>query len=264
MNPTRRTPPAVDRRPGRRRRHRRRAGRAARCSATSPTSTRPAKCCAAKPASMRASASAAWSRPESFQRAQGSLEAHFRVTDGDARTARGLHRHPARPVPREAGVIATGRMQGDTLRRRAGARQARRDLHAEGSRRQDGHGAQEARRAGAARQAPRRCRGEVSRAARTRPGRARSWRCWSRRCRRSLPLVGAQRGVASWMAVARPAAYAQLALVALAFAHPDLRLRHAGFLAALRRRPTATRCCRWSTATPRCGARTKVRCCCGR
>jgi len=34
----------------------------------------------------------------------------------------------------------------------------------------------------------------------------------------ALPLVGAQRGIAPWMAVARPAAYAQLALVALAFA----------------------------------------------
>ena len=33
-----------------------------------------------------------------------------------------------------------------------------------------------------------------------------------------LPLVGAQRGLASWMAVARPAAYAQLLLVAGAFA----------------------------------------------
>jgi cytochrome c-type biogenesis protein CcmF len=33
-----------------------------------------------------------------------------------------------------------------------------------------------------------------------------------------LPLLGAQRGNATWMAVARPAAYAQLALVAIAFA----------------------------------------------
>ena len=33
-----------------------------------------------------------------------------------------------------------------------------------------------------------------------------------------LPLVGAQRGISPWMAVARPAAYAQLALVASAFA----------------------------------------------
>jgi cytochrome c-type biogenesis protein CcmF len=33
-----------------------------------------------------------------------------------------------------------------------------------------------------------------------------------------LPLVGAHRGIASWMAVARPAAYAQLLLVAAAFA----------------------------------------------
>jgi cytochrome c-type biogenesis protein CcmF len=33
-----------------------------------------------------------------------------------------------------------------------------------------------------------------------------------------LPLVGAQRRIASWMAIARPAAYAQLALVAGAFA----------------------------------------------
>jgi cytochrome c-type biogenesis protein CcmF len=34
----------------------------------------------------------------------------------------------------------------------------------------------------------------------------------------ALPLVGAQRGNAAWMSVARPAAYAQLALVAIAFA----------------------------------------------
>jgi cytochrome c-type biogenesis protein CcmF len=34
----------------------------------------------------------------------------------------------------------------------------------------------------------------------------------------ALPLVGAQRGIGPWMAVARPAAYAQLALVASAFA----------------------------------------------
>ncbi|MFC3549683.1 heme lyase CcmF/NrfE family subunit [Lysobacter cavernae] len=34
----------------------------------------------------------------------------------------------------------------------------------------------------------------------------------------ALPLVGAQRGVKPWMAVARPAAYAQLALIAVAFA----------------------------------------------
>ena len=34
----------------------------------------------------------------------------------------------------------------------------------------------------------------------------------------ALPLAGAQRGRAAWMAVARPAAYLQLALVALAFA----------------------------------------------
>ncbi len=34
----------------------------------------------------------------------------------------------------------------------------------------------------------------------------------------ALPLAGAQRGIGAWMAVARPAAYAQFALVALAFA----------------------------------------------
>jgi cytochrome c-type biogenesis protein CcmF len=33
-----------------------------------------------------------------------------------------------------------------------------------------------------------------------------------------LPLIGAQRGIAPWMAIARPAAFAQLALVASAFA----------------------------------------------
>ncbi|MGO4220531.1 heme lyase CcmF/NrfE family subunit [Lysobacter sp. TAF61] len=33
----------------------------------------------------------------------------------------------------------------------------------------------------------------------------------------ALPLAGAQRGIGSWMAVARPAAYAQLVLIAIAF-----------------------------------------------
>ena len=33
-----------------------------------------------------------------------------------------------------------------------------------------------------------------------------------------LPLLGAQRGIISWMAIARPAAFAQLALVGSAFA----------------------------------------------
>ena len=41
-----------------------------------------------------------------------------------------------------------------------------------------------------------------------------------------LPLAGAQRGVEAWMRVARPAAYAQLVLVALAFG-----LLTAGFVA---------------------------------
>jgi hypothetical protein len=58
------------------------------CSATSPTCTRRrspageagAKVTPAKPAS----AWAAWSRPDSFQRASGSMEARFEVTDGDA------------------------------------------------------------------------------------------------------------------------------------------------------------------------------------
>ena len=33
----------------------------------------------------------------------------------------------------------------------------------------------------------------------------------------ALPLAGAQRGVGAWMDVARPAAYAQLASIAVAF-----------------------------------------------
>lgn len=48
-----------------------------------------------------------------------------------------------------------------------------------------------------------------------------------------LPLVGAQRGIGAWMAVARPAAYAQLGLVALAFGvlmwsflHQDFSLQY--------------------------------------
>lgn len=49
----------------------------------------------------------------------------------------------------------------------------------------------------------------------------------------ALPLVGAQRGIGAWMAVARPAAYAQFGLVALAFGvlastflHQDFSLRY--------------------------------------
>lgn len=34
----------------------------------------------------------------------------------------------------------------------------------------------------------------------------------------ALPLIGAQRGIAPWMAIARPAAWAQFALVGVAFA----------------------------------------------
>ncbi len=43
-------------------------------------------------------------------------------------------------------------------------------------------------------------------------------RCWPRCCRPALPLVGAHRNNAAWMAVARPAAFAQLLLLAGAFA----------------------------------------------
>src|SRR3546814_2938418 len=76
------------------------------------------------------------------------------VCSSDLRAdARGLHRDPAGPVPREPGGDRHRPHAGRHLRRRAGAGQARRDLRAQGGRRQDGPGAQEARRADARRRA---------------------------------------------------------------------------------------------------------------
>ena len=91
----------------------------------------------------RASASAAWCRPGSFERAPGSMEAHFAVDDGDAQLPVVYTGILPGPVPREAGGDRHRTHAGRHLRRRRSAGQARRDLHAEGSRRQDGRGAPE-------------------------------------------------------------------------------------------------------------------------
>ena len=79
----------------------------------------------------------------------------------------------------------------------------------------------------------------------------------------TLPLAGAARGNARWMALARPAAQAQFVLVVIAFAclayafvHNDFSVLYVahelqlGAAAALPRRR-------------RVGRRTKARCCCG-
>src|SRR5690606_32769885 len=133
--------------------------------------------------------------------------------------AGGLRRHPPGPVPREPGG---GRHRHDArrrVRRRAGAGQARRDLHAEGSGGQDGRGAPQARRAGACvrRDGSSRLRGTALMLAEL--GQVvLVLALLVAALQALLPLAGAQRGLAAWMAVARPAAYAQLLLVAAAFA----------------------------------------------
>src|SRR5690606_28223126 len=124
-----------------------------------------------------------------------------------------LHRDPPRPVPREPGRGRDRPHGRRPLRRRGSAGQARRDLHAQGSRRQDGPGAPETRRRRAGRGHRRIGQlmlpefGQV----------ALVLALLVAMLQAALPLVGAQRGIGAWMATARPAAYAQLVLVALAF-----------------------------------------------
>ena len=75
-------------------------------------------------------------------------------------------------------------------------------------------------------------------------------------------LAGAWRGKPVWMAVARPAVTGQFVFVAIAFGC----LVYASCT-------TISRCCTWRTIRTRscrcsirwrlCGARTRVRCCCG-
>src|SRR5690606_24295822 len=118
-----------------------------------------------------------------------------------------------RPVPREPGRGRDRPHGRRPLRRRGSAGQARRDLHAQGSRRQDGPGARETRRRRAGRGHRRIGQlmlpefGQV----------ALVLALLVAMLQAALPLVGAQRGIGAWMATARPAAYAQLVLVALAF-----------------------------------------------
>ena len=78
-----------------------------------------------------------------------------------------------------------------------------------------------------------------------------------------LPLAGAQRGIGAWMAIARPAAYAQLGLVALAFGvltwsflHQDFSLHYVA--------ENSNSLLPWYYRITAVWARTKVRCCCGR
>ena len=142
------------------------------------------------------------------------MEAHFAVDDGDAQLPVVYTGILPDLFREKQAVVATGRMQRRHLRRRGSAGQARRDLHAEGSRRQDGRGAP----------ASTTCRRRRRRAARrnaacddsrTRPLRADPRAAASRRCRPCCRWSARSAATRAWMAVARPAAYAQFALVAL-------------------------------------------------
>ncbi len=77
-----------------------------------------------------------------------------------------------------------------------------------------------------------------------------------------LPLAGAARGDAVWMAVARPAAHAQALLITFsfgclvyAFVANDFSVQYVA--------SHSNTGCRCSTASPAPGAATKARCCCG-
>ena len=156
------------------------------------------------------------------------------------------------------GVVAQGKL-GSRRRvpRRAGAGQARRELHAARSRRGAGKGA-------------------------PRPDAARAPQAWSEAM---IPEIGhfalilaltmaleperaaaARRGQrqqppgSRWRGPRRVASSCSCHRLRL----PDLGLRHRRLLGRCWRRTTRTRCCRWPTSSPRCGATTKARCCCGR
>ena len=79
----------------------------------------------------------------------------------------------------------------------------------------------------------------------------------------TLPLVGAARGRADWMALARPAAQTQFLLVAFAFVCLDELPSCATTSRCSTLRRTRTARCRSPIASPACGAATKARCCCG-
>ena len=78
-----------------------------------------------------------------------------------------------------------------------------------------------------------------------------------------MPLAGAARGSAGWMALARPAAAGQFVFVALAFGILAYAFSARRFLACCTSPSTPTRRCRRSTNSRPCGVATKGRCCCG-
>src|SRR5690606_6672649 len=126
--------------------------------------------------------------------------------------AGGVFGHPPRPVPREPG---RGRDRPHAQRRRVRGRtgpgQARRDLRAQGSRRQDGARPQEVRRRNAGTS-----RGQSL--VLPELGHVALLLALLFSALQGIAgLAGAHRGNASWMAVTRPAALAQLVLVLIAY-----------------------------------------------
>ena len=78
-----------------------------------------------------------------------------------------------------------------------------------------------------------------------------------------LPLLGAQRGNATWIALARPAAQAQFLLIAIAFGCLALVVHTSTISRCLRRPALELAAAGPSIASPPSGAATKARCCCG-
>jgi len=77
-----------------------------------------------------------------------------------------------------------------------------------------------------------------------------------------LPLIGSHRGNAAWIALARPAALATWLLVGWAFASLTYAFIVNDFSVVYVTQQSNTHC-RCSTASLRCGADMKGRCCCG-
>jgi cytochrome c biogenesis factor len=77
-----------------------------------------------------------------------------------------------------------------------------------------------------------------------------------------LPIVGAARDNAAWMAAGAPAAQAQFVFVAIAFGCLMTSFINNDFSVLYVASQLQQRC-RWPTASPPSGVATKARCCCG-
>ena len=77
-----------------------------------------------------------------------------------------------------------------------------------------------------------------------------------------VPLIGAQRGMFALMPVARPAAFGQFVFVVSAYVVLTWGFITQDFSIAYVAQNSNLHCPRTTASAP-CGARTKVRCCCG-